>query len=404
MIRRLFQWIQRLFRTPTRRTSRYAAPGGDASLDEPPPAIEARPTAITAFVGTAASGPTDTALLVQSTSDYTTTFGPVTDDYPVGRAIESFFLNGGKDALIVRVQPTDDTEAAFEAAVLGDAAAQTGVHALDDRVGLLCIPPPALGLAAETPRTVYQQAAARCADWGAVLLIDPPPAWEAAARSQQWMQIDPAYFALGPHASYAVVYFPRLANGSPPLSGAVAGVIARTDTQRGVWKAPAGRSATIAGSTGLALSPSDALLEALNPIGINGVRVLPNSGVTVWGARTLAAATTSGALKYLPIRRLKMHLEDSLQHGLRWVADAPSAEPLWGQIRTVVSAFMQTLYRQGAFQGATPDDAYFVQCGRGVTMTDHDVAAGRVHLTVGFAPHKPAEFEIVNLTLAAVAP
>lgn len=403
MLRRLVQWIQQLFRPRARRTARYTAPEAEAS-DGSLRAIEARPTAVTAFIGTAASGPADTALSVQSASGYAATFGPVTDDHPVGRAVESFFLNGGADALVVRVQPADDSEAAWEAAVTGEATAQTGLHALDDRVGLLCIPPPASGLAAETPRTVYQQAAARCVDWGAVLLIDPPPAWDAAARNQQWAQIDPAYFALGPHASHAAVYFPRLVDGTPPLSGAVAGVIARTDAQRGVWKAPAGRSATVAGSAGLSMPTSDALLEALNPIGINGLRALPSGGVTVWGARMLSAAVTPGALKYLPVRRLHMHVDDSLRHGLQWVADELNAEPLWERIRMAVHAFMQMLYRQGAFQGATPGDAYLVQCGRGATMTDHDVAAGRVRLTVGFAPLKPAEFELINLTLPAVAP
>lgn len=403
MLKRLFQWIQqRLGRRAPEPTHTASLPGSPAPAAPPP--IASRPTAVTAFVGPTATGPVDAAVSVTSVSEYTTRFGAVADVHPVSRAVEAFFLQGGTEAVVVRVQPADDTAPSFAAAVTGDAATPAGLHALDDRIGLLCVPPPALGLAAETPRAAYQQAAARCADLGAVLLMDPPPAWAEAAQHQQWGQIDPAYFALGSYADHAAVYFPRLPAGSPPLSGAVAGVIARTDAQRGVWKAPAGRAATLTGATGLSVTPSEALFEALNPRGINGLRMVPGSGVTVWGARTLRAATASDALRYLPVFRLRLHLADSLWHGLPWVAEAPNTDALWQQVRTAVRAFMQALYRQGAFAGATPDEAYFVQCGRGTTMTDADVAAGRMRLLVGFAPLKPAEFVILDRTFSAAQP
>jgi hypothetical protein len=136
---------------------------------------------------------------------------------------------------------------------------------------------------------------------------------------------------------------------------------------------------------------------AINQLGVNCLRNFPNTGPTVWGARTLKGADSlASEWKYLAVRRTALFLEESLYRGLQWVVFEPNDEPLWAQIRLNVGAFMQSLFRQGAFQGASPKDAYFVRCD-GTTTTQTDINLGIVNILVGFAPLKPAEFVVIKL-------
>ncbi len=135
----------------------------------------------------------------------------------------------------------------------------------------------------------------------------------------------------------------------------------------------------------------------LNPLGVNCLRSFPIIGRVVWGARTLRGADVeSDEYKYVPVRRLALFIEESLYRGTKWVVFEPNDEPLWAQIRLNVGAFMQNLFRQGAFQGSSPKDAYFVKCGKDTTTQNH-INLGIVNILVGFAPLKPAEFVIVQL-------
>ncbi len=183
----------------------------------------------------------------------------------------------------------------------------------------------------------------------------------------------------------AAVYFPRL-RMPDPLSenrladfapcGAVAGIMARTDVQRGVWKAPAGLAASLSGVQGLTYTMTDRQNGVLNPVGLNCLRTFPVAGHLVWGARTLAGADLlASEWKYVPVRRLALFLEESLFRGTQWVVFEPNDEPLWAQIRLNIGAFMQDLFRQGAFQGSSPRDAYFVKCDR-ETTTQSDINRG----------------------------
>jgi len=182
-----------------------------------------------------------------------------------------------------------------------------------------------------------------------------------------------------------------------PPCGYVAGVYARTDSQRGVWKAPAGSDASINGAAGLAITMSDAENGQLNPLGINCLRTLPVYGNVAWGARTLHGQNERGSeWKYVPVRRMALFLEESLYRGTKWVVFEPNDEPLWAQIRLNIGAFMQGLFRQGAFQGQSPRDAYFVKCDR-ETTTQADINQGIVNILVGFAPLKPAEFVVIQI-------
>jgi phage tail sheath protein FI len=290
----------------------------------------------------------------------------------------------------------------------------TGVYALAraDLFNLLCIPPvlPAsdsgagrvLGAAAKG------RAAAFCLDHRALFIVDPHPDWVAPS------QITAGSIRLETYAASissddrknAALYFPYIRAADPlqndaladfPPSGAIAGVMARTDATRGVWKAPAGLDAGIAGVLELKAKLTDGENGIVNPLGVNCLRTFPNAGTVVWGARTLSGADAlASEWKYIPVRRTALFLEESLFRGTKWVVFEPNDAPLWAQIRLNVGAFMNTLFRQGAFAGTTPREAYFVKCDAETTTQD-DVNLGIVNIIVGFAPLKPAEFVVLKL-------
>ncbi|WP_210297450.1 phage tail sheath family protein [Bradyrhizobium sp. 2S1] len=179
--------------------------------------------------------------------------------------------------------------------------------------------------------------------------------------------------------------------------GAVAGIFARTDTTRGVWKAPAGLEATLVGVLELRVPLTDAENGELNPLGVNCLRTMPAAGRIIWGSRTLQGDDRlASEWKYIPVRRTALYIEESLYRGTQWVVFEPNDEPLWAQIRLNVGAFMQSLFRQGAFQGKTPAEAYFVKCDK-ETNPQSDIDRGIVNVLVGFAPLKPAEFVVIKL-------
>ena len=153
----------------------------------------------------------------------------------------------------------------------------------------------------------------------------------------------------------------RLRSVAP--SGTIAGLFARTDSSRGVWKAPAGTEATLTGVQKLSYRLTDKENGDLNPMAINCLRNFPVYGNVCWGARTLEGADAIGSeWKYVPVRRLTLFLEETLYRSTQWVVFEPNDEPLWSQIRLNIGAFMHDLFVQGAFQGTKPSDAYFVRC------------------------------------------
>lgn len=284
----------------------------------------------------------------------------------------------------------------------GDPNLKTGIYALrkTDIFNLLCIPP--------MTRTtdvagVLSSALALCVERRAMLLVDPPSTWTNVAAAVAGI----GNFALsGQDARNAAIFFPRLTQPDPQQDGlvddfvpcgAVAGVFARTDTQRGVWKAPAGLDASLNGVPALQISLTDAENGQLNPLGVNCLRSFGVAGRVVWGSRTLRGADQlADEWKYVPVRRTALFIEESLFRGTKWVVFEPNDEPLWAQIRLNVGAFMHNLFRQGAFQGTSPRDAYFVKCDK-ETTTQNDINLGIVNIVVGFAPLKPAEFVIIKL-------
>lgn len=300
-----------------------------------------------------------------------------------------------------------DSTALDDTSYNGDPDAKTGMYALKrvDLFNLLCIPADIRG--SDTTNLVYQTAMAFCVERRALLIVDAPAAWTSAGAITQSNNAALTGLGLnGTAARNAALFFPRVIQSDPARQGQldtfvpcgiVAGVMARTDTQRGVWKAPAGLDAALNGVQGLSTVLTDAENGMLNPLGVNCLRSFPLSGPVVWGSRTLRGADLlADDYKYIPVRRLALYIEESLFRGTQWVVFEPNDEPLWAQIRLNVGAFMQNLFRQGAFQGKSPTDAYFVKCD-GETTTQNDINLGIVNIVVGFAPLKPAEFVVIQL-------
>ena len=280
-------------------------------------------------------------------------------------------------------------------------AANQGLFTLRkaDLFNLLCVPP--YTSTGDVDVDVVTQAAVLCEDRRAFLLVDPPSTW----NDKNDPKVDFSAI-LGTDSKNAALFFPRLRQPNPVRDdqeedfvpcGAVAGIFARTDAERGVWKAPAGLEARLVGVPKLSVPLTDAENGELNPLGVNCLRTMPAAGRVVWGSRTMQGADRlASEWKYVPVRRLALYLEESLYRGLQWVVFEPNDEPLWAQIRLNVGAFLQNLFRQGAFQGQTPRDAYFVKCDK-ETTTQNDIDLGIVNILVGFAPLKPAEFVIIKL-------
>jgi phage tail sheath protein FI len=292
------------------------------------------------------------------------------------------------------------------ASYAGDRNTRTGKYLLEDvdLFNIVC----AFGNARDTDvdPAVYPDLLTYCVERRAFLLVDPPSAWTHDALVSGATAMVTALNLTGPDARNAAVFYPRVLESDPmrsgqidtfPACGAIAGEMAQTDADRGVWKAAAGIDAALTGTAGLADNLTDDENGVLNQVGINALRSFPVYGRVVWGARTLRGADQAGdEYKYIPVRRTALFLEESLYRGLKWVVFEPNDEPLWAQIRLNIGAFLQSLFRQGAFQGTTPAQAYFVKCDKDTT-TQTDISNGIVNIVVGFAPLKPAEFVIVQL-------
>jgi hypothetical protein len=263
----------------------------------------------------------------------------------------------------------------------------------------LMILPRATGQSDSDREKVWGPASAFCQTRRAFLLVDPRSTWASANDVNGQIQL----IRVGVVNDHSAIYWPRISvgtNGSTKFvdpSGSVAGLMARTDSNRGVWKAPAGIEADIRGIRGVEHTMSDPENGIINPKAVNAIRVFA-TGIVSWGARTMAGFDNSGNddYKYVPVRRVALFIEESLFRGLKFAVFEPNDEPLWAQIRVAAGAFMNNLFRQGAFQGQKASDAYFVKVDS-ETTTQNDINLGIVNVVVGFAPLKPAEFVIITL-------
>jgi phage tail sheath protein FI len=309
-------------------------------------------------------------------------------------------LEGGLDGT-----PLAPGDGKFEIALGQDpgptSANNFGVRLLDrvDIFNLLCVP-------GETDAPTIQYLQEYCANQRAVFIVDCPETATTSGLTQTGPVGSTGGSITGQYSPNSAYYYPWVQAPDPlfgnrvslfPPSGFVAGIYASTDASRGVWKAPAGIDASLTGVSGLQYNLTDLENGNLNTQAINCLRQFKIYGDVVWGARTLQGNDQAGSQwKYVPIRRLALYIESSLYDGTQWVVFEPNDEPLWGQIRLNIGSFMQGLFLQGAFQGSTPQQAYFVKCDSD-NNPQSSIDQGIVNILVGFAPLYPAEFVVIQI-------
>ena len=380
----------------------FLAPG--VHVQELPPGprtIDGVPTSVALFVAVATDGPVGQPVRVLGPGEAARGFGVPGSANPLADALAAFFANGGRVAWALR--PVDDATLAPDSAAflvaLESLSAPGGVIDTMAPFNLLVVP----GLT-DVPSIARLQAL--CARLRGFLILDSPPDADPVSVLAHAHAL-----SASPDARNSALYFPWLrvldpdapdAERSVPPSAAVAGVYARVDEARGVFQVPAGTGATLRGVVGIGYPIDDAVQGPLNVDGVNALRLFPQYGPLVWGARTLAAASFDW--RYVPVRRTVQFIEASLVAGLEWVAFERNDDVLWTAVRLGVARFLDGLWRAGAFAGASADEAFSVQCGRGITMTDDDVSAGRLRLSVMVALTHPAEFIVLTLEMRTAAP
>jgi phage tail sheath protein FI len=345
-----------------------------------PAPIEGVDMSVAAFAGHTAQHVLEAAVRVESLRDFEEAFGGLRPDEELGYAVQQFFANGGRTAWVAAAPagtPLPEILTRLDAA---------------GPLGLLCLP-------GETDAGVWREALGYAARRGAFALVDPPGVDPERALALA------RTLAGEPGGEGAAIFFPPVRIADPPAggtlrtsapSGAVAGLYARNDRERGVWSAPAGTYGQLPGVAEPAVELSSNDASALAAAGVNPLRRLEGAGVVVWGARTLAGAGAVPEWRHVNVRRFGLFLEQSLSRGLEWAVFEPNGEPLWSRVRRLCSGFLQSLHRAGAFAGETADDSYFVRCGAD-TMTREDIEHGRMRVVVGVAPLRPAEFVVFDI-------
>jgi spore maturation protein SpmA len=420
-------------------TPAFAAPQVEPAEANP---VTPAATNVLAVLGVFPQGPVNEAFLVTSWNEFTMQFGGSDQNLPFGTqpsmatyAVWQFFNGGGTVAWVVglgAISSVGSLGAAVLAQVGEPASSSAPAPALDQigpgRFNIMCIPDLAFVSTAEQA-SVIAAAHRFCEARQAFLIVDPPP--PAAAMTSAWLPganavpIDNVGTPQGmqalqawanqfvnPNNDAAAAYYPwvqiadpwnNFAPRSVPPSGAVAGVYASTDVAVGVWKAPAGLTATLNGVTGLAdLTMTDTVTSTLNAQGINCLRTVPGYGSVVWGARTLAGASNF-PYRYVSTRRLADFIEQSLQQSFKWAVFEPNGPLLWSSLTVATVAFMTALWKEGGAQGATPTAAFNIACDA-TTTSVADMQAGIVNVNVAFAPISPAEFVVLNIALSAGPP
>jgi phage tail sheath protein FI len=270
--------------------------------------------------------------------------------------------------------------------------------------------------------SVTSEAVAFCERKRAFYIMDTPSSQTAASsQTTGWdansvvndLAVSTALEPAPPVSVNAAVYYPWLQTTDPitqqpalsPPSGFVAGIYGQTDASSGVWQSPAGTGTTLNGTTGVDLKGlmTDPQQGIMNQNAINCLRQFPGVGTVVFGARTTAGADANTAQqqwKYVAVRRTALFIEQTLYANLTWAVFQPNFTPLWNALTQTVNAFMLTLFRQGAFAGNQPSDAFIVQCDA-TTTTATDISNGIVNILVGFAPLLPAEFVVVKIAQLA---
>jgi phage tail sheath protein FI len=365
-----------------------------------PPVIARAPTSIALFVGWTPSGQAGHPVGNASFLDYERFFGNDPRSL-VGYAVRHFFDNGGRTAFVLRIVGADGgfiapTDQAFVAALNAAFANGAAFAKFDPSFNLICVP----GL---TDAAAIAMLQALAATRRAFLIADCAETATVASVSAF------AGTIAGVNAANSALYFPWVMAQDPlqantprafPPSGAVAGIYARIDAKRAVWKAPVGEDAALSDVTGLSVLIDDASANSLDKLGVDCLRQFPTTGVVPWGARTLVRNNSDWT--YVQVRRMALFIENSLYAGTKWVAFEPNGEPLWAKLRASIETFLLGLFKDGAFQGATPSDAFFVTCDA-TTVTQADLDKGILNAVVGIALLAPAEFIVIKISQFAAS-
>jgi hypothetical protein len=355
--------------------------------------IEGVSTSTVGFVGKAEKGDLDKPTLITNWGQFVEKFGRYTNDKPyLAPAVYGFFANGGSRCFVVRVK--DDGGDGDYVGTDEGPGKRTGLQAFNeiDEINIVCIP-------GVTSDTVQKAMITHCENMkDRFCILD-------SIKDAEMDGIQTQKNGVVSEKGYAALYYPwikvpietitsnklTLIQDFIPPSGYVAGIYARSDTERGVHKAPANE--IIRGALEIKLSITKGEQDILNPKGINCIRAFPGRGIRVWGART----TSDDALwKYINVRRLFLYVEESIEEGTQWVVFEPNNEKLWGRVRATITQFLTGVWKDGALMGTKSEEAFFVKCDR-TTMTQDDIDNGRLICIIGIAPVKPAEFVIFRI-------
>jgi uncharacterized protein len=336
-----------------------------------PQPIEGVSTSTAAFLGENQIGP-NTPTLITSWKQYQQIFGSYFgSDKFMPYSVEGFFLNGGQRCYVCNVTNSDYAAAL---ALLEKVKEVSIVYAPNAQA----TPGLTSALINHCERLRYRFA-----------ILD-------SIKGQ-----DPSNVTKPADSSFAALYYPwiyvREADTGPlrlvPPGGHVAGIYAHTDIERGVNKAPANQ--LVKGAVDLELTIESHQQDSLNLQGINCIRNISGKGILVWGARTLSSDAKK---KYVSVCRLLIYLDQSIKEGTAWAVFEPNNETTWVKIKASVECFLTQTWKNGILVGVKPQDAYFVNCDRNITMTQNDIDNGRLIILVGVAPIKPAEFLILRIS------
>lgn len=368
--------------------------------------IEGVGTSTAAFIGVAprADAFVDQPVACNSWTEFTSRFvGDDSASTDLAHAVFGFFVNGGGRCWVLNI--------GAKGSIAGGGARRSGIDLLEplDEISIVAAP-------GYTSPADHEALLAHCEGLrDRVAILDPPADVDDISRltrvaSGAAEDATAEGGGLRPRVTedgYGALYFPRIIVrdvldasqlATVPASGHLAGIWARCDAMRGVHKAPANQP--IRGAVDVAYRVTEQEQGVLNPNGVNAIRFFSDSGILVWGARTLAKS--SSEFRYLNVRRLLVMIEQSIIAGTSWMVFEPNDSKLWMAVRRDVSAFLTGIWRAGALFGETPEQAFFVKCDAETNPPD-SIDAGQLVIQIGIAPVKPAEFVIFRIGLSAGA-
>ncbi len=376
----------------------YLSPGVYVEeVDRGTKPLEMVGTSTVAFLGECSVGPVNEPTLCTNWSQFTKNYGDFQNSEFLAHAVYGFFNNGGSRCFVLNVGTMEDamkgddkkpkpaSKAALYIGADNGPGTRTGLKALEDvdDVNIVCAP-------GQTDPVIQDAVLTHCENMRyRFAVMDSPEVIEKGGVDKLPKPRDSKYG--GYYFPWVEIYDPFKGNIFQPPSGYVAGIYARSDSERGVHKAPANE--IVRGAIGLRYNITRGEQDLLNPKGINCIREFPNRGIRVWGARTVSS---DASWRYVNVRRLFNMVEQSIELGTQWVVFEPNDHRLWKRVTRDIGAFLLRLWRQGALFGKTPEEAFYVKCDE-ETNPPEVIDAGQMICEIGMCPVKPAEFVIFRI-------